>query len=299
MKPIAILLLLLGAFSASAQIKYGFKTGLNFARIIGDSETSAAGANLETWKNSTGFHIGMTFAYNFTDNFGLRGEFLYSKRGAKYTFDGPSYRIFKHSMGSILTTGNSRYLISVNNSYLDIPVLAYGRIGNFEVSGGAYVGILVQSAGEGSLRYSGKTALNNDVYINPNKADTELNFNLNHNYRRDNTGEGSAKSDDEVPVSVKVDGIISETPKTLGAYYDYTEDKGNLYNTIDFGLVGGISYYISTALYLGVRVQYGLSDITNNKADISKSSYSNNGELIFRDAKHQNFMIQASVGFSF
>lgn len=299
MKLITFLLLLLGAFSANAQIKYGFKTGLNFARIIGDSETSADGRNLETWKNSTGFHIGMTFAYKFTDNFGLRGEFLYSKRGAKYTFDGPSYRIFKHSMGSILTTGNSRYLINVSNSYLDIPVLAYGRIGNFEVSGGAYVGILVQSAGEGSLRYSGKTALNNDVYINPNKADTELNFNLNHNYRRDNTGEGSAKSDDEVPVSVKVDGFISETPKTLGAYYDYTEDKGNLYNSIDYGLVGGVSYYISTALYLSARVQYGLSDITNNKADISKSSYSNNGELIFRDAKHQNFMIQASVGFSF
>ena len=299
MKPIAILLLLLGAFSADAQIKYGFKTGLNFARIIGDSETSADGANLETWKNSTGFHIGMTFAYNFTDNFGLRGEFLYSKRGAKYTFDGPSYRIFKHSMGSILSIGTSRYLINVNNSYLDIPVLAYGRIGNFEVSGGGYVGILVQSAGEGSLRYSGKTALDNDVYINPNKADTELNFNLNHNYRRDNTGEGSAKSNDEVPVSVNVDGTISETPKTLGAYYDYTEDKGNLYNTIDFGLVGGISYYISTALYLGVRVQYGLSDITNNKADLSKTSVGTNGELIFRDAKHQNFMIQASVGFSF
>ena len=90
-----------------------------------------------------------------------------------------------------------------------------------------------------------------------------------------------------------------ETPKTLGAYYDYPEDKGNLYKSIDFGLVGGIAYYISNALYITGRVQYGLSDITNNDADLAKARVGTNGELIYRDAKHQNFMIQASVGFSF
>lgn len=293
------LFLVLGSFSAQAQLKYGFKTGLNFARMTGPSEVNDAGADLETWKNTTGFHIGMSFAYQFTDNFGVRGEFLYSKRGAKYTFDGQSYRFFKHPNGSVLSLGNSRYLINVNNSYIDVPVLAYGRLGDFEISGGGYVGVLVQSAGEGSLRYSGKTLLGNDVFINPNKADTELSFNLNHNYRRDDPGEGSAQSNNEVPVNVKADAFVSETPKTLGAYYDHPSDGGSLYNAIDFGLVGGISYYISNALYLGVRVQYGLADITKKEADLAKARIDANNNLIFRDDKDRNFVIQASVGFSF
>ncbi|MFN0034226.1 MAG: outer membrane beta-barrel protein [Saprospiraceae bacterium] len=299
LKQIGLLfLLVMGIFSANAQIKYGFKTGLNFAHINGPSETNDAGAELETWKNSTGFHIGMTFAYKFTDNFGLRGEFLYSKRGAKYTFEGQSYRIFQHSTGSVLTLGTSRYLINVNNSYLDIPILAFARFGDFEISGGGYAGILVQTAGEGSLRYSGKTAgLGNDVYEQPNATDTELNFNLNHNYRRDDPRTGATEG--ETPVSVQVDGFVSETPKTLGAYYDLPDDKGSLYNTFDFGLVGGVSYYISNALYFNARLQYGLSDITNNKADLAKTRVGTNGELLFRDDKDKNFVIQASVGFSF
>lgn len=299
LKQILVALLLLGVFSANAQIKYGFKTGLNFAKMLGTAETDLAGKELETWQNTTGFHIGMTFSYKFTDNFGLRGEFLYSKRGAKYTFDGQSYRIFKHSTGEILTLGTSRYLININNSYLDLPVMAYGRLGNFEISGGAYVGLLIQSGGEGSLRYTGKTLLGNDVYINPTKTDTELNFNLNYNYRKDDPGEGSAKSNDEVPINVKADAFISETPQTLGAYYDYPEGSKRLFNTVDYGLIGGLSFYISNALYISARVQYGLADLTNKDADLSKASVGTNKELIFRDDKDQNFIIQASVGFSF
>jgi hypothetical protein len=298
-RQVLILFLLSGTFSAHAQLKYGFKTGLNFARIIGPSETNDAGADLETWKNTVGFHIGMTLAYKFTDNFGLRGELLYSKRGAKYAFEGQSYRIFNHSTGSVLTRGTARYLININNSYLDLPLMVYGRFGKFEISGGAYLGLLLQSVGEGSLRYSGKTILGNDAFINPNKADTELNFNLNYNYRRDAAGAGSSKSNDEMPLSIKVDGFISETPETLGAYYDFSERKARLYNALDYGLVGGISFYISSTLYLSGRVQYGLADLTNQDADLSKSKVENNKDLIYRDDKDRNFTIQASVGFSF
>ncbi|MCC7466745.1 MAG: PorT family protein [Saprospiraceae bacterium] len=284
--------------SLQAQVKYGFKTGLNFARFQGPSEVDNQGNNLESWSNSTGFHIGMTFSYKFSDRFGARGEVLYSKRGSKYTYDGQAYRFFRHTTGQVYTTGNARYLINVNNSYIDVPVMVFGRFGNFEISGGGYVGFLVASSGEGSLRYSGKTALGNDVVVNV-VNEKELNFNLNHNYRRDDPGAGSSQGDTETTVNVKVDGFISETPKTMGAYYDYPEDKGALYNTLDFGIVGGLSYYISNALYIGVRLQYGLSDVTNNNADLAKSKTGENNSLIFRDDKDQNFMIQGSVGFSF
>jgi len=300
-RPIALFsLMIFGCFSASAQIKYGFKTGLNFASMRGPSEMNNAGEDLETWKNTTGFHIGMTFGYKFTDNFGARAEFLFSKRGAKYAFEGESYRVFRHTTGEVLSLGNSRYLINVNNSYLDLPVLLYARAGAFEFSGGAYVGVLVASTGEGSLRYSGKTAgLGNDVFdlATNNK---ELVFNLNHNYRRDKPGTGSSSSGDDKVINVKADAFVSETPRTMGAYYDLPENRGRLYNSLDYGLIGGVTYYLSRALYFGARVQYGLADITNNNADLTKARLeSPSGALVYRADEDRNFVIQASVGFSF
>ena len=302
---IVVLLLLSGAFSANAQLKYGFKTGLNFSRINGPSELNDAGEALEKWDNVIGFHIGMTFAYKFTDNFGVRGEALFSKHGGKYTFDDPkggggqSFRNFVHSTGTVYTTGKSRYLINVNNSYIDIPVMAFGRLGHFEFSGGAYMGILVQTSGEGSLRYTGTTALGNDVYIYPDKSMTELNFNINYSYSKDDPGAGAAKTDGEAPINVRVDGFVSPTPKTLGAYYDYPEGARQLYKGLDFGLIGGVSYYISSALYLGARLQYGLADITNQAGDLTKARLDANKQLIFRDDKDQNFVTQVFVGFGF
>lgn len=273
---------------AQAQLRYGFKTGLNFASINGPSEMDSGGSELESWSSITGFHIGLSLGYAFNDYLGVRSEFLYSKKGAKYTFDGPSYRIFRLDGVSTLTTGNSRYRININNAYLDIPLVAYGRWKDFELSAGMYASLLVQSIGDGSLNYTnGRTA----VLQNP-VADVEL-F-LDYNYRKDEPGRG-IEGQTEV---VQVDAKTVELPKTLGAYYDFTEDKGNLYNTLDYGLVAGLSYFMSRSLFIGVRLQYGLADLTRNAADLSKGS-TDNGNLLFRDDKDRNVVIQASVGFSF
>jgi hypothetical protein len=291
-------------FSLNAQLQYGFKTGLNFSKMSGPSELDDAGVALESWENTTGFHIGATIGYSFSDNYSLRAEVLYSKRGAKYTFNGQSYRVFRYSNGQTLSTGNSNYLINVNNSYIDIPLLAVARWGDFEVSAGGYVGFLVGSTGDGSLRYSGKTVpLGNAVRNLETNAD-ELVYNLNHNYNKDNPGEGEG----EGQIIVKVDARNVEMPQTLGAYYDYPEDKGSLYSSLDYGLVGGMAYYVSSALYIGARLQYGLADITNNDADLSKARINvqspippqiPNESYIYRADKDKSFVIQASVGFSF
>jgi len=280
---------LLFAASLPAQIRYGFKTGLNFASIDGVSEVDASGKLLETWKNTTGFHIGATFSLNFTDNLGVRTEFLYSKKGAKYTFEGPGYRFFTQANGTkILTTGNVRYLVNITNSYIDIPLMAFGRFGDFEISAGPYAALNIQSAGEGSLRYEGKSQLNGasiDV----------LEFNLDHNYRKDDPGEGNTAQ----TVKITVDGKDFELPKTLGAYYDFTEDKGNLYNALDYGLIGGVSYYLSRTLYFNVRLQYGLADLTRDEADLNANKLGPNNAPVFNTRKDRNFTVQASVGFSF
>jgi Outer membrane protein beta-barrel domain len=162
-----------------AQLSYGFKTGLNFSTLKGPSETDASGKNLENWDNITGFHIGATFSYPFSNRFGLRGELLYSKKGGKYRFEGPSYRFFTTTSNQrILTTGTSRYLINLNNGYFDIPVMAYGRFGNFEISGGAYAAIMVQSVAEGSLVYEGRRSVGGGG-VDVIKGE----FNLDYNYR--------------------------------------------------------------------------------------------------------------------
>lgn len=286
---LGVVLLGLTAFSLPAQLRYGFKTGLNFARMDGPAETSNAGADLETWKTITGFHIGLTLGYSFNDYVGIRGELLYTKKGAKYTFDGESYRIFRYDGGSIYSTGNSRYLININNAYLDLPVLVYGRWKDLELSAGGYAGLLVQSVGDGSLSYKGgrTVPLQNSI--------GDLEFNLDHNYRKDEAGLGEGGE----TVVAKVDAKTLELPKTLGAYYDYPDDKGNLYNTLDYGLVFGLSYYLSRSLYASVRMQYGLADISNNNADVAKARTGDNNALLLRDDKDRNMVIQASVGFSF
>lgn len=276
------------SLTATAQIQYGFKTGLNFARMDGPSEVDMAGADLESWKSLTGFHIGLSMGYKFNEYVGLRGELLYTKRGAKYTFNGDSYRIFRYDGGSTLSRGNSRYLINVNNAYVDLPVLVYGRWKDFELSAGGYVGLMVQSVGDGSLSYTGgrTVTLQNSI--------ADLEFNLDYNYRKDDPGLGQ----DGQTIVAQVDANSLELPKTLGAYYDYPEDKGRLYNSVDYGLIAGVSYFMSRSLFIGVRLQYGLADVTNNKADLAKGA-TDNGNLIFRDDKDRNVVIQASVGFSF
>ncbi len=289
-------MLLFTAVALPAQLKYGFKTGLNFARISGPSENSSAGANLESWKTLTGFHIGLSLGYKIDEYFSVRGELLYTKRGGKYTFDGESYRIFNADGNSVLTTGTSRYLINVNNAYLDLPVTFSGRWKDLELTVGGYAGLLIQSVGDGSLIYSCKTALNNPV-PNPNKPDEKLEFNLDYNYRKDDPGAGGEGTS---TVTATVDGKIVQLPKTIGAYYDYPEDKGNLYNSLDYGLVAGMSYYLSRSLFISARIQYGLADITNNDADISKNRTANGAtQLLYQSDTDRNVVIQVSVGFSF
>ncbi|MCS7036910.1 MAG: outer membrane beta-barrel protein [Saprospiraceae bacterium] len=273
---------------AWGQLRTSFKVGLNAARIAGPSETDANGNNLETWRNVTGFHLGMGLGYSFTDAFGLRGELIYSRRGAKYTFDGPSYRLFRHSAGFTEARGDSRYFINLQNVYIDLPVLAYARWKDLEFSAGVYGGLLVQSIGEGSLIFTGgrTVPLGNTV--------PDLEFNLQHNYRKDKISGG----DFGEKVNVQVDGRQVELPKTMGAYFDHPEGSGKLYKALDYGLVGGVSYYMSRSLFFGVRFQYGLADITNEAGDLAKSQ-TNNGQQVFRNDHDHNILWQFSIGFGF
>ena len=148
LKCVFTLFLAFASLTMQAQLRYGFKTGLNFATIKGESELGPNGANLETWNNATGFQIGITLGYPVTDHFGVRGELMYSKKGAKYIYDGPSYKFFRNSTTTKFTTGNAKYLINITNSYLDIPIMASVTI---ETTGTMLVGteIAAKAPGDG------------------------------------------------------------------------------------------------------------------------------------------------------
>lgn len=165
--------------------------------------------------------------------------------------------------------------------------MAFYKAGDFEFSGGLYA--VNGTIGRRRLYFICRW------FDGASNSVDNTEFFLNYNYRKDEPGESVG----DEKLLLRRDGRKLELPKTLGAYYDYPEDKGNLFNNVDFGVVGGISYFLTSALYVGARVQYGLADVTNNNADLQKSAVGDNKTLIFRDDKDKNFAIQASVGFSF
>jgi len=169
-----------------------------------------------------------------------------------------------------------------------IPLMVYARpVKWLEVSAGASVGVLIGGNGIGEVRFTNaRTELGNSV--------DDFAYNLSYNYGKDSF-------DDEVIIlqSVSVDGSTANLPGTAGAYFDYDEDFGNYFNRFDMGLVAGISVFLNKGLYVGGRLNYGLSDVTNNAYDRSLVSLNADGTFMERADVDKNMTIQASVGFSF
>jgi len=268
-------------------LSYGFKAGLNFNTIDGPLETDSDGNELETFNFGTGFNIGIIGNLQLNDYFGFRGELMYSQKGVEYVFDGPSYFVFNlPSGGDLQTSGNRRTFVDITNSYVDIPVLAYAKFGRFELMGGVNAGFLIASVGDGSITYSGESP--NGTPIN------ELDIQLNYNFIGD--GPGDLGDNTEIR-TLSIDGQTIEVPNSIGAYYDFSDDRGNLFNRFDFGVVGGLSVY--GGLFINGRINYGLMDITNDEVDVSPTELDGNGNLVNRSDDDRNLVIQTSIGFRF
>ena len=286
------LLLLFLAFAANAfsqDIGYGFKAGLNFDRFIGDGEVDDAGNTVEEYTGNTGFHLGVSFTWKATELMGVRGEVMYSQKGTRRGFDGQSYYFFNTNTGDrIVSTGTRDQDINLTTSYIDLPLTGYFKPTEWlEVYGGASVGFLVAATGFGGITYSG---------VAPNGSPIrEFVHDLDVRYFSDEPGEVTFA---DVPPTVEIGNDNVPLPREAGAYFEFEEDRGNLYKVMDFGLVGGISFYLSRGLFVSGRVNYGLTDLTKSEADVSLVKL-DNGQFITRDDDDRNLSIQASVGFSF
>jgi len=73
------------SISASPQIKYGVKAGLNVSKLsgvdLGDGTGPAAGSDL-----AYGFHAGVFANYSFSHLLGIQPEVLFSIQGGKYSY---------------------------------------------------------------------------------------------------------------------------------------------------------------------------------------------------------------------
>lgn len=281
------------AQSMQAQgVGFGFKIGMTQSTFNGPSE-QANGNDLESNSNAGGFMVGAIFKYNITDLVGIKAELLYNQKGTKYNFTGQGYQ-FLPGQGqpfNTLLTGAQRIDLDISNSYLNIPVMAFGRVGRFEFEGGVSFGVLLSASGNGEVEIDGLSGTGNPTGI----------YNGVLEYRFNNTTPRRIASVAADVVVLNVDGQMVTFPKFLDAYHRFPALTGlnsdRVFNALDVGLVGGINYFWNSTLYLGARLNYGLSDITNNESgyDVSKVDF-NGGS---RNDKDQNMSIQVSLGFSF
>lgn len=291
LKYLFLSLVVLGSLQLNAQldvIGYGFRAGISISKIDGVSELGPNNEELESNKMSSGFHIGMSFNFKFTDIMGIRTELLYSQRGTQYLYDGPSYYMLgRNTLQPLTLTGHRRQTLDVSNSYLDIPLMAYYKLGSVEISGGFNAGILISSTAGGSLEFDGVSPLSG------NQLDP-FEINLNYNYKSDDAGFASETTRD-----FGVDGRTYALPEFAGAYYEFPEKDGSLYKTLDFGLAAGVSYFLNEGLFLGIKYIHGLGDVDRNEYDVSLQSLDSDGNPIPRADVNKSKSLQFSVGFTF
>ncbi|HFB99432.1 MAG TPA: PorT family protein [Phaeodactylibacter sp.] len=284
-----VALFLLTTENTKAQdLSYGFRVGLNVSSFLGgDKDVDLNGKEAETISTNTGFHVGGGVRVEFTDLFGIRAELLFTQKGTKRTFDGAAPFIFKDKNGNkILTTGNKAISLNISNAYIDIPVLAYGKIGKkLELFGGVYAGFLVGSVASGELVYT------NGMLAGSNNPIDKLDLTLDYNYSKDQPGE-IADAVENIEIMVGTETV--EVPNTLTAYYDLETKSGKAFKIFDAGLAGGAAFFINNGLYVSAIANYGLVDVSNNDLDFSNAILDKT-----RNDRDTNLSFQFSIGFSF
>ena len=286
MKKLLIFFFLLTTVAISAQHRIGVRAGLNYSTFFGEMEEG------EDYGIGGGFHFGINYTYEFNDIIGIRGELLYTQRGAKQTFFRENnYHIIRSlTIDKFVEYGTVDLSIDYANSYFSIPVTAQVRVSNkFEIFGGMSVDFMLGPSGRGKLDFTSASREEDIFFIQS----------YDHRYNSDLAGEYNTIISDRI--SIIVDGDRVTLPKIVGGYYNFDADQktGNRYNGIDAHLIFGGNYFINPGFYVGARVEYGLTDITNNEMDYSLTELDELENFIFRDDSDRSFSVNVSFGFRF
>ncbi len=287
-----LLLILPLAFSLSVsaqEFSGGFRAGLNFISFSGDQEmSSVSDATYETFNRTTGFHVGATFALAFTDLVGIKADLMYSQKGGEIRYEGPSYFYLYANQDDLegsLIFGDRNSEYDVVNSFIDIPLTAYYRLGPLEIEGGFSAAFMVNSRVSGGATYNTNTfGIDNDIV-----------FNVDGNYFQDGAGGAGVISRSSTPLP-RTDVL---PPDVISAYYNSNSNE-KLYKRLDFAAVIGLSFYLNNGLFIGARYQHGLTDATLGENDLRITNDTQVGGREFNtDDTDNSRVIQASVGFRF
>ena len=268
----------------------GFRAGLNFISFSGDQEMSADGTiTFEEFQGTTGFHVGATFALAFTDLVGVKADLMYSQKGGERRYnDAPSffYLYGPQDTEGEVNFGTLNSEIDVVNSYIDIPLVAYYRIGIFELEAGASMGFMVNSQASGGQTYSNTRF---------GSVDNQIIFNVEGSYFSDEAGLAGVVGFS--PTSLP--GTSVNPPEVVSGYYN-NNSNDPLYRRFDFGLIGGLNVFLNNGLFIGGRYQYGLTDLTRPDNDLKLVNETLVGGREFNtDDKDYSRSVQASIGFRF
>jgi Outer membrane protein beta-barrel domain len=214
-----------------SKFSVGIFGGLNIPRLSGGNDNPLS----SDYTSRSGVAFGLTSAWNFNSNIGLRVDLMYSSEGGKrngvQAFDASTYN-------SMIPAGTYFYADYKNESilnYLEIPVMAkysiqFNRSLKLFVNFGPYVGIL--------LNAKQKTSGSSIVYADA--AGTQ-------------------------PVSVD--------PQTLQPFpvpFDANTDVSSSIKPVNIGLTGGIGFaqqFNSAEVFMDLRGAYGMNAIQKYSQD--------------------------------
>lgn len=244
--------------------QFGVKLGANMsaAGSYGNSEEGEV-ANLKT-----GYQAGVFYQLAITDGFALMAEVNYEARGTvskkDYTIGLP---IVDPGSGTVL--GMGEYVVSqeINSrqNYLNIPILAVLGEGNFKYYIGPNIGLFLNGTAEFERTI--------DVFLEGNQVNK---------------------------IESSIDDVDWKDYESFkGIFTDpIPEEDGDFINSLEIGVNIGAMYYLTDNLFVDLRVNQGLMDVTNNSYD--KSIYPA-ADFTFpsREDTDRNFSVQLSVGFGF
>jgi len=263
----------------------GVRAGINLSKFSGPLEAT------ERYSFSNGFHFGINYGYKFTKKLMLRAEVVYSQAGTKQTFDGDSYYIiYKNDFTNLFEKGKSTLNLNISNAYINVPlVLAYQLIPKIEIYGGFAANFLINPTANGTLRFESST------------RSQEITFrqSLGYNYYTDVSGGTSGSAFGSRPITIIVDGERTTIPKYAGAYYQDLEKSDSRFKIFDLTAVAGVNYFFNSGFYTGARLNYGLTDVTNQSVDRSWVNFNDDGTAVYRNDRDINFDLEFSLGFRF
>lgn len=262
----------------------GIRAGLNFGEYLGPQIP-----DVEKFSLNNGFHFGINYSYNINDFLAVRAEILYNQNGTKYKYEGDGWYYFR-LVGEVVRD-KSKVELDISTGGVALPITFHLKtLDRWEFFGGAYANFMFSSLGTGKWVFG------------PEDEFLEHSFEQNqyHNYRNDNiAATASSLLTSLPPIRVFANGQPTTIDQLVGGYYLHREDNGNRIRSLDYGLIAGLSYYLNRGLYLSLRADYGLRDMTNNKVDYSYAEIEDDGTFVFSEDFDRNFTVGLSLGFKF